>query len=697
MPSLKGKAPPELPIDLSPLIAKAPEAGLDLKVLCRALDAASGHTRFHDTHPWYEPSAEGTPGGVTPGLGTLPRPWDKTLMSSCMEGVLSLHALRMIDEQARSPSTPRRAAASEAPPPSPPPREPPAAATPSPAKAAAAAAMTNVRPSTEAAAPDAALEPGPSAAAAAEPKLPPRALVEASMGSLRTLSLCGVSISDAGLQLMAEHARQLVDLDLSFVGVASEPSSAGAAPAAPAGTTGSAAAAPSPGGAMVVAAPGGAAAPAAPAAPPSFPEAPTAAGLHAVLQSCAGLTRLSLAGAAPSLFFADGPAQLAPDGAAAWPAAAPALRVLDLTARGDLRPSQLARIHACCPSLAALRLECVLSTAHVYGLCLGFVDAPADDEGPPHAQEADALEALIAKERSLTALRGRLKKSSARALECLELIGANGSGVRNDSLEMLSETFGSSLTGLDLIGAYGDRESRRFDTVGFLSFVRGLLNQNSRLATLAVHDFGVPPGGDEDDFLELARKYRVQVNASSAHRGGQSNHERLHFLSVLHCLENLQTLTLGDPIRSYEHLAHIAESAKFGEARQLKTIQLLRYAAASTANLRKAAGGPPHGAESLGATVALSAPSSPSATAAGAGGSPRIKTARRPTAQDAMLARSMAILKGKKISVVVGAATHARPYGAYDREADELVSATAAAAPATTAAPPPETPLPPAP
>ena len=62
-----------------------------------------------------------------------------------------------------------------------------------------------------------------------------------------------------------------------------------------------------------------------------------------------------------------------------------------------------------------------------------------------------------------------------------------------------------------------------------------------------------------------------------------------------------------------------------------------------------------------------------------------------------MLARSMAILKGKKISVVVGAATHARPYGAYDREADELVSATAAAAPATTAAPPPETPLPPAP
>ena len=33
--------------------------------------SASGHTRFHDTHPWYEPSAEGTPGGVTPGLGTV--------------------------------------------------------------------------------------------------------------------------------------------------------------------------------------------------------------------------------------------------------------------------------------------------------------------------------------------------------------------------------------------------------------------------------------------------------------------------------------------------------------------------------------------------------------------------------------------------------------------------------------------------
>ena len=515
MPSLRhGQAPPALPIDLSPLIAKAPEAGLDLKVLCRALDAASGHTRFHDTHPWYEASAEGAPSGATPGLGTLPRPWDKTLMSSCMEGVLSLHALRMIGEQARSPTKLRRAA-SEAPPASSPPREPPTVATPSPAKAAAAAAMTHVRPSTEAAAPEAALAPASSESAAAEPKLPPRALVAASMGSLRTLSLCGVSISDAGLQLMAEHARQLVDLDLSFVGVASElPVSVSAPAALPA--TASAAAAPSPGGAMVVAAPGAAAAP---PAPPSSPEAPTAAGLHAVLQSCAGLTRLSLAGAAPSLFFADGPAQLSADGSAAWPATAPSLRVLDLTARGDLRPSQLARIHACCPKLAALRLECVLSTAHVHGLCLGFVDAPAGDDGPPHAQEADALEELIAKETSITALRGRLKKSSARVLESLELIGAKGTGVRNDSLEMLCETFGSSLTGLDLLGAYGDRESRRFDTVGFLSFVRNLLNQNSCLTTLAVHDFGVPPGGDED---------------AGAHRGGQSNHERLHFLSVLH-------------------------------------------------------------------------------------------------------------------------------------------------------------------
>ena len=76
----------------------------DLKVLYRALDAASGHTRFHDTHPWYEPAAEGTPGGVTPvQRHAAAAQGYKTLMSSCMEGVLSLHALRMIDEQARSP------------------------------------------------------------------------------------------------------------------------------------------------------------------------------------------------------------------------------------------------------------------------------------------------------------------------------------------------------------------------------------------------------------------------------------------------------------------------------------------------------------------------------------------------------------------------------------------------------------------
>ena len=82
----------------------------------------------------------------------------------------------------------------------------------------------------------------------------------------------------------------------------------------------------------------------------------------------------------------------------------------------------------------------------------------------------------------------------------------------------------------------------------------------------------------------------------------------------------------------------------------------------------------------------MSATTSTTASAAAGGGSSPRKTARRPSGKDAALARSMSILKGKKISVVVGAATHARPYGAYDREADELVGATAAAAPATPAA-----------
>ena len=124
-----------------------------------------------------------------------------------------------------------------------------------------------------------------------------------------------------------------------------------------------------------------------------------------------GLTRLSLAGAAPSLFFADGPTQLSADGSTAWPAAAPSLRVLDLSARADLRPSQLARIHVCAPKLAALRIDCVLSSAHIAAFCLGFVDELSDEnQTPPHAEEPEALDALIAKE-TLTSMRKRLDKS----------------------------------------------------------------------------------------------------------------------------------------------------------------------------------------------------------------------------------------------------------------------------------------------
>ena len=280
---------------------------------------------------------------------------------------------------------------------------------------------------------------------------------------------------------------------------------------------------------MVVAAPGGAAAPAAPAAPPSFPEAPTAAGLHAVLQSCAGLTR-PLAGAA-RCSSPTAPRSSRRTAPPRGPRPRRAARARPHGAR-RLRLSQLARIHACRPSLAALRLECVLSTAHVYGLCLGFVDAPAGDDGPPHAQEADALEELIAKETSITALRGRLKKSSARVLESLELIGAKGTGVRNDSLEMLCETFGSSLTGLDLLGAYGDRESRRFDTVGFLSFVRNLLNQNSRLAPRSPCTTLACRRAATRTISSSSRASTASRSTRAAHRGGQSNHERLHFLGA---------------------------------------------------------------------------------------------------------------------------------------------------------------------
>ena len=38
-------------------------------------------------------------------------------------------------------------------------------------------------------------------------------------------------------------------------------------------------------------------------------------------------------------------------------------------------------------------------------------------------------------------------------------------------------------------------------------------------------------------------------------------------------------------------------------------------------------------------------------------------------------ARAMGVLKGRKIQVVVGSATHSRPFGRYDREADDLVAA----------------------
>ena len=40
--------------------------------------------------------------------------------------------------------------------------------------------------------------------------------------------------------------------------------------------------------------------------------------------------------------------------------------------------------------------------------------------------------------------------------------------------------------------------------------------------------------------------------------------ERLHFLSVMHCLERLETLTIADPIRAQERIAHVAESVGVG-------------------------------------------------------------------------------------------------------------------------------------
>ena len=488
-PSSRHRSPPSVSLS-----ATTDDGQLSLHTLMRALDSAGGGTSFHGTHPWYDAAKDNspTPGSSSAGLDALPRSWDRVLSSPSstkrMDAVLSLHTLGLIDERAAG--TEGTEGTTRKPDSSPTTRS--SSVFNDSAKAArdaGAASVRHLRGSSEMAVGldhDVPAASGYSADAAVPPRSP---LVTDSMRNVRSLSLCGVAISDQGLRVIAGHANALVDLDLSFVGL---PSSSGSASGSVASGTGGGGGGRVPFNKHTVGSTASASASAAVAAASigkgggagfgggggggTGALTATSVGLDAVLRSCRRLARLSLAGAAPALFF--GPAWNESDpsvpvgSSGAVPARAAALRVLDLSARDDLTPHQLARIGTRAPALKALRLECVLSAPHVAAFCYGFASGGERAFGGPAAAGAGAASggcygggqaamlggpagSILAPdvEPTITLLRKLLSTTDERPLVCLELVGARGSGIGDEALKMLAETFGASLESLDLVHA----------------------------------------------------------------------------------------------------------------------------------------------------------------------------------------------------------------------------------------------------